>query len=551
MPHPRARLRATALQPRRGRAARLGILALVAAAICLTGCTSGSPTAPALSGTAAPTGAPPGGTGSAAPTGHPGSTGTTATPVGQAPHRPNIVFVLTDDLSTNLIKYMPHVQALQQAGMSFDNYFVTDSLCCPSRASIFTGDFPHNTKVVSNTSPDGGFSQFTRLHEDRNTFATSLSAAGYRTGFIGKYLNGYEPTHPIGYYAPVLGGAYVPPGWDMWNGVDSGGYRGFGYGMADNHDIRYYGDAPDSYFTTVAQQRSVDFLRQSAGSHEPFLLEIATFAPHLPSTPAPQDVGTFAGLPAPHTPAFGRKPTNPPLWLAKHAALGPGAYGAINSAFDKRVESVQAVDRMIGELQRTLVETGEASNTVFVFSSDNGFHLGDYTLRTGKQTAFDTDIRVPLIVSGPGIPRGSVSSAMVQNIDLRPTFDALAGTTTPAEVDGHSILPLLLGKHPPWRTTVGVEHANDAYKLSDPDRQSNFDGVPPTYNALRSDSFLYVRYIGGDREYYDLRTDPYELHNLGHFLSPARRAQLDQALHRLTTCHGSAQCWAAGLPRTA
>ena len=122
--------------------------------------------------------------------------------------RPNIVFVLTDDLSMNLLPYMPHVQALQQAGTTFANYTVTDSLCCPSRSSIFTGRFPHNTKVFTNHGKDGGFRLFHRRAEEKSTFATSLQKAGYRTAMMGKYMNEYYPKKTMGVKSP-----YVPPVW--------------------------------------------------------------------------------------------------------------------------------------------------------------------------------------------------------------------------------------------------------------------------------------------------------------------------------------------------
>src|SRR5204862_3299253 len=108
------------------------------------------------------------------------------------PPRPNVVFILTDDLSWDLVQYMPRVQQMQRDGMTFTNYFVTDSLCCPSRASIFTGRFPHNHGVLTNTPPSGGFAAF-RSGAQRQTFATALHAAGYRTAMMGKYLNGYHP----------------------------------------------------------------------------------------------------------------------------------------------------------------------------------------------------------------------------------------------------------------------------------------------------------------------------------------------------------------------
>ena len=174
--------------------------------------------------------------------------------------------------------------------------------------------------------------------------------------------------------------------------------------------------------------------------------------------------------------------------------------------------------------------TGQAHNTVFVFSSDNGYHLGEYRLRSGKQTAFDTDIRVPLVVAGPGIPADTVNTDMAENIDLRPTFEQLGGATTPPGVEGPQPRPAAARAHVPWRTYALIEHHYDPRQYADPDKQDIFKSpVPPTYNAIRTRNFVYVRYIDGEREYYNLLKDPYELHNLGPSLPPAapRRPRQD------------------------
>src|SRR6476646_9632764 len=140
------------------------------------------------------------------------------------PARPNVRFILTDDLSWNLGQYMPHVKQMQREGLTFTNYFVTDSLCCPSRASIFTGRYPHNHGVLTNTPPTGGFAAFRRGAQSR-TFATVLRDHGYRTSLMGKYLNGYEAQT-----------GYVPPGWTNWQGT-GGGYKGFNYVLSRNGEV--------------------------------------------------------------------------------------------------------------------------------------------------------------------------------------------------------------------------------------------------------------------------------------------------------------------------
>jgi N-acetylglucosamine-6-sulfatase len=463
---------------------------------------------------------------------------------GATPDRPNIVYVLTDDLSNNLVAYMPHVLALEQRGMTFTNFTVSDSLCCPSRSTIFTGDFPHNTQVLTNDPPLGGFDRFTEEGDDRSTFATSLSGVGYRTALVGKYLNHYIPEQPYFGRSGTFAAPYVPPGWSQWNAVDGGGYNEYGYTMAADHSYGYFGHQPSDYLTSIAQRRALAFMHDSVRARRPFLLEVATFAPHEPAVPAPEDIHTFQGLKAPRNPAFGHLPENPPPWLAGHKRLTPAAIAVIDRLFERRVESVQAVDRMIGALERELAKLGQAGNTVFVFNSDNGYHLGQYNLHGGKMTAFDTDVRVPLVVTGPGIPAGSVNSNVVENIDLRPTFDQLAAAPTPANVDGRSLVPLLHGEHVPWRNVALIEHHPDG-NPNDPDSQSFLAADPPSYKALRTKVFTYVHYVDGSHEYYNRVKDPYELDNIYGSLSARRKAALEAELQRMAHCRGAAQCWGA------
>jgi arylsulfatase A-like enzyme len=239
-----------------------------------------------------------------------------------------------------------------------------------------------------------------------------------------------------------------------------------------------------------------------------------------------------------------------PAWLIPHYYLDKASTRFMDWAFRERVRDVLSVDRLIAHLRREVVRDGQGANTVFVFSSDNGFHMGEYSLRAGKQTAFDTDIRVPLIVAGPHIAPGSISRDVAENVDLRPTFDEFAGASTPAAVDGRSLVPLLHGEHPRWRELALIEHRRPPQDPHDPDYQTGLEGNPPSYEAIRSPSWIYVRYFTGDREYYDIARDPYELHNLGPSLSPARVKVLNKLLDQLSTCHGAASCWDAAAART-
>ena len=463
-------------------------------------------------------------------TGHGGALAARPETVPAPAQPPNIVFVLTDDFATNLVPYMPNLLAMRKEGTSFRNYTVTDSLCCPSRASILKGQFPHHTGIYKNHGSDGGFLLFRSRGLEKSTFATDLRAAGYRTAFLGKYLNEYLP-----------GNNYVPPGWDQWF-AGGNAYDNFDYALNENGKVKKYGR---QYLTDVVSAKASAFITATAKAGSPFLVEISTYAPHAPYTPAPRDSQSFPGLTAPRTAAYDRVPVGAPAWLASHPELTAEQKTRMDVEFRKRVQSVQSVDRMLGSLRATLAGAGGADRTVVVFTSDNGYHMGEHRLPSGKQTAFDTDVNVPLIVTGPGVAAGRTVDVPVENIDLRPTFADLAGAPAPADTDGRSIKPLLAGEVPgDWRTTALIEHHDPATDPADPDYERDSINIPPSYDALRTARFTYVEYVDGTREYYDRRTDPDQLRNLP--LSPARQAELHAALDRLRKCVGPAACRAAG-----
>jgi arylsulfatase A-like enzyme len=199
---------------------------------------------------------------------------------------------------------------------------------------------------------------------------------------------------------------------------------------------------------------------------------------------------------------------------------------------------------MIGQIERAVHATGQAGNTYIVFSSDNGLHTGEYRLMPGKLTAFDTDIRVPLVVTGPGISPGTTTDAVAENIDLAKTFAAVGGASMPS--DGRSLLGVWRGGSlAGWRNAALIEHYAPRFTNRDPDLQQPASGLPNTYAAVRTRNYLYVQYSDGETEFYDLRTDPYELHNIAGYLTHRQLAQLLFELEALKQCHTGASCWAA------
>jgi N-acetylglucosamine-6-sulfatase len=472
-----------------------------------------------------------------------GSGGARITP---GPSHPNIVFVLTDDMSMDLLRFMPHVLAMQRDGLTFEDYFVSDSLCCPSRSSIFTGEFPHDTGVWGNFGRQGGFRAFLRNGDERHTFALALQRAGYETAMMGKYLNGYLDGgrhHSDGARARVVRPTYIPPGWSEWD-VAGWGYPEFNYRMNENGSIHRFGSRPSDYLTDVLARRGVAFIDRATADQRPFFLELATFTPHYPYVPAPQDARAFRGLRVPRPPNFDRLPTHPPRWLRGRPRLRARQIARIDKVFRLRAQDMLSVDRMIARIEATLAATGVARDTYLVFSSDNGLHTGEYRLMPGKLTAFDTDIHVPLVVVGPGVPAGARSDAMTENIDLAETFAQIGGTSVAG--DGSSLLGLLHGGSPVgWRNAVLVEHHGPGLSIFDPDFQLPDSGNPPSYEAMRTRTFLYVEYADGEREFYDLRSDPFELHNLAYRLSRPEILSLHTELRALKRCHGTPACWAA------
>ena len=232
---------------------------------------------------------------------------------------------------------MPHVLQMQKDGVTFTNYFVTNSLCCPSRSSIFTGRYPHNTGIYRNMGDDGGYAAFKNRGYEATTFSVALSAAGYRTAMLGKYLNGYRPIDP------------VAPGWTAWAVAGGAGYREFNYRLNENGNPASYGNQPSDYLTDVLAGQAGRFIRERAG--QPFFIEIATFAPHAPYVPAPRDAEALAGVHAPRTPAFNAAPEpDMPKWLLGREALSETDMANIDRDFRKRAQSVLAVDKLIADL---------------------------------------------------------------------------------------------------------------------------------------------------------------------------------------------------------
>jgi N-acetylglucosamine-6-sulfatase len=457
-------------------------------------------------------------------------------PMGKPDKKPNIVLILTDDL--NLTQYLdpsrfPKVDSLLvEEGTTFSNYFVTDSLCCPSRSSILRGQYVHNHDVRSNRPPLGGFEKFHSNGDETSTIATWLHDAGYRTGLLGKYLNGY----PSG-----VDQTFVPPGWDVWASPVRGGYSGYNQRLNENGTLVRYGASPDDYMTDVLSRKSGEFIRDSRD--KPFFLYVAPFVPHSPATPAPRHAESFPGVQAPRTPSFNQPDVSAePQWLQGRPLLDDQQIASIDALYRKQLQSLLAVDDLIEHVVDTLRQTGQLDNTYIVLTSDNGFHLGQHRLPLGKITAFDEDIRVPLVVRGPDVPAGKKVDDFAANVDLAPTFAKLGTAKAPGFVDGRSLEPALRGKSggDRARDAVLVEH----FAPGGGQRRARRGSAPPTYAVVRSARYTYVEYDTGERQLYDLRADPDQLRNIVSTADPKLVEDLAAQLAAVRNCKG-ADCRAA------
>ncbi len=458
------------------------------------------------------------------------------------PDRPNIIMIITDDLDAGPISHMPNLQSqLIERGTTFENAFVTDPLCCPSRATILSGQYAHNHEILSNEPPHGGFEKFRAMGHQNSTVATWLQSENYKTILVGKYLNGYEGTH-------------VPPGWDEWYAV-SGNYMSTD--LNENGLIVTY-DPERDHLDDVLADRATGYVGRPGGGapsffvpHRPFFMWVGTTAPHQPADPAPRHADAFADVSLPRPPSFDESDvSDKPAWIRDNPPLNPEQISFAEDLYRKRLQSMLAVDEMIGQLVEALKASGELDETYLFFTSDNGWHAGEHRLTSGKWTAYEEDIRVPLIVRGPGVPEGRKLDHLVLNNDLAPTFADLAGAEVPSFVDGRSLEPLLTDNPPPpddWRQAFLVEAAAELIRgfvpplsgdqLPDDRRHAQReDWGRPGLEAIRTKEHLYVEYGTGERELYYLKKDTYQLDNAYEDADPELLSHLQRRLAALRGC---------------
>ncbi|MBI5650000.1 MAG: sulfatase [Chloroflexi bacterium] len=478
--------------------------------------------------------------------------------------QPNILFILTDDLDAASIQYMPKLKSLvTDQGTTFTNFFISMPLCCPSRAAILRGQYGHNTQILGNTEPSGGFQKFFRLDEEKSTIATWLQSAGYRTMLAGKYLNGFPDRSNL---------MYIPPGWTEWYSAMKGNaYGSYNYTLNENGKQVAYGNTPADYGTDVYARKTVELIERATKEGKPFFAYVSVYVPHSPATPAPRHANLFADAKAPRPPNYNEEDvSDKPNYIRLRPKLTNREITRIDEEHRKRLQSLQAVDDLIETVINSLKQTGQLDNTYIFFTSDNGFHLGNHRQVTGKVAPYEEEIRVTMIARGPGVPAGKTLEHLTGNIDLAPTFAELAGAKIPDFVDGRSLAPLLKNNPPTtsaWRQCFLIENglwdaqaqtraarqiANTPPELLEPPDadDENDDATPtaqarqlgvPAYRGIRTRDSVYIEYITGEKELYDLTKDPYQLQNLAATADKTLLAQLAARLTQMKTCV-SASC---------
>jgi arylsulfatase A-like enzyme len=463
--------------------------------------------------------------------------------------QPNIVLVMDDDQSAEQQRFLTKTNAaLGGKGVTFDNSFVSYSLCCPSRATMLTGQYAHNNGVRGNQLPSGGYGKLAPTMG--NSLPVWLQQAGYYTAHIGKFLNGYGTTSPD---------TEVPPGWSEWygslddpDGFTGGTYTAYGYTLNENGAVVHYGSTPNvvdpaTYQTDVYSQKAADFIRRRAPSRKPFYLSVAPRDPHAEAgscdckpdndpRAAPRYEGAFAGLTAPRDPSFNEADvSDKPSDIRDLAPINAAQSATVDARYRARAEALLGVDDLVQNVVSTLQSQGELKNTVLIFTSDNGFFHGEHRVRSGKVRLYEPSIRVPLLIRGPGLPKGVHRAQPVTNVDLAPTILDFANAKAGRKLDGTSVLPLIRDRRDFPGRGLGLE------AFFTPDTTEDPEDPPLNFRGVRTDRYLYAEYGTGERELYDLRTDPFELQNAT--TNPAYAAA-QGALQRLLA--GTADCAGRG-----
>ncbi len=404
---------------------------------------------------------------------------------------PNVLIIVTDDQHVGTLASMPFTSTM---GRRFDNAFVPYAMCCPSRASILTGNNAHTHGVWGNSLPIGGVAKL----DDSSTLATWLDGSGYQTGLFGKYLNKYGDDIP---------GTYVPPGWDRWVATAEADTSYFDWTLSDQGTVRHQ----SGYKTTYYAQQAAAFI-ENTDPATPVFAYYAPPAPHDPHQPEPKYRTTFDGIAPWRPPSYNEADVSDKApYLASRDPLSPPDRAAADKAYEEHYETVQSVDDSIEFLVDTLARTNRLNNTVIFYLSDNGHLFGEHRW-VGKNVPYDAATRIPFVLRYDAFDLSGTDDRIVLSIDVAPTVVEMAGIPAP-EMEGRSLVPLLNDNSTSIRSRFLIEAGQ------------NGGGGHPPYCGTRTEQYLYVHYSGGFEEFYNYRRDPWELHNTA-YKSPPRMEPL-------------------------
>jgi arylsulfatase A-like enzyme len=432
--------------------------------------------------------------------------------------RPNVIVVMTDDQNTSMEGLPQTTRLLGTRGTTFANSYVSFPLCCPSRATLLTGQYSHNHGVISTDLPNA----YNGLNH-ASTLPVWLRASGYRTAMVGKYLNGYGIEDGIP--EPVGDAKEIPPGWADWFALTGGlEQRRYKYYVNDNGRIRWYSRKTRNYVTDVLANRAVNYVKREAPKPKPFFLWFNPTAPHGEAgvfanatrdpQPAPRHMGLAGEAAAPRTPNFDEADlSDKPEPLRDRPPFSDEELADLDRRHRGRIESLLAVDEAIARIWSRVRKAGDKRKTYVFFTSDNGVLLGAHRL-IYKNFLYEEALRVPLIARGPKFPAGVVRTQPVTNVDLAPTIARLTKITPGLTIDGRSLLPV--ARDPSYGAGRELLFESNVYGGS---------------AGIRSGQWVFLDNNGEQDELYDLAADPFQLESL--HATPAHAAIRDQLAARL------------------
>lgn len=466
---------------------------------------------------------------------------------------PNIVLLLTDDQDLLLggMTPMPFTRNFMESrGSRLTNFFVNTPVCCPSRTTLLSGNYPHNWHTTSEVNQCMHMSVNNSAFQ-ASVFTHNLKALGYTTGQFGKLLN------PPGMWPYCVGSPLQPlPGFDHWISMCNDNTY-FNNIFAMDGVIFESGTEPEDYLTSIIGNGTIKFVTKALEDDKPFFVYVSPHAPHVPATPAPWYADRFSGpsYKAPRTKNYNFSALDHHYVIRSQPPITSTQAPEVDELFQNRWRSLLSVDDIMIELVTLLQQRDELDNTYFIWTSDHGFQLGQFRLPSCKLQPYEHDIRVPFFVAGPGIPGQRNLSIVTGMVDVAPTIIGLAGGKPPSTHDGKSFADLLKSPEPhPKDATWRDVHTLEYWTLGNVIRYDHYIDMPnDTYIGARlinaTHNYLYAEFYQGDvavfnntleYELFDLSTDPYQLKNI-YGTQKALEKELHDFLQKQVTCKGK-QC---------